>query len=179
MGNDIVEKSMKEIDPTASSQGRNQSFYKPILQIINALKSKEFFKKIRAREDERGLVITLAGDIFFKPASAELNIEESRQVLVEMAALLAVPELKDAKFRVEGHTDNVPSDPASAFPTNWELSTARAVTVLHYLVDFGVNEQQFQAAGFSDTVPLSSNETEEGRANNRRVDIVILQEGHL
>ncbi len=65
------------------------------------------------------------------------------------------------------------------FPTNWELSTARSTNVLHYLVDFGADEGRFQVSGFADTVPLASNDTEEGRAYNRRVDIVILNEGHL
>ncbi len=62
---------------------------------------------------------------------------------------------------------------------NWELSSQRAINVLHYLSDFGVNEQQFQVSGMADTVPLVSNDTPEGRAYNRRVDLVILTEGHL
>jgi chemotaxis protein MotB len=87
--------------------------------------------------------------------------------------------MEGRKFRIEGHTDAIPTDPQGQWDTNWELSTARATNVLHYLVDFGVSEEQFQVAGFADTVPLASNETEEGRAYNRRVDIVILSEGHL
>jgi chemotaxis protein MotB len=83
------------------------------------------------------------------------------------------------KFRIEGHTDNIPTDPEGEWETNWELSADRAVNVLHYLVDFGVNERQCQVAGFADTVPLASNDTREGRAYNRRVDIVLLAEGHL
>ena len=87
--------------------------------------------------------------------------------------------MQNTKFRIEGHTDSFPTDPTSDYPTNWELSTARATNVLHYLVEFGVNEGQFQVAGFADTVPLFTNDTPEGRAANRRVDIVILTEGHL
>ncbi len=136
-------------------------------------------KKVRIKEDERGLIISLAADSFFEPASAEINIEESRQVLQKVAALMSSPELAGRKFRIEGHTDNTPTDPTGPWQTNWELSSARSVNVLHYLVDFGVDERQCQVAGFADTVPLASNETREGRAYNRRVDIVLLTEGHL
>jgi chemotaxis protein MotB len=136
-------------------------------------------KKVRVMEDERGLVISLAADSFFGPASAEVRIEEARSVLQKAASLLSSPELSGRKFRIEGHTDNVPTDPRGAYYTNWELSTARATNVLHYLVDFGVDERQFQVAGFADTEPLASNDTPEGRAYNRRVDIVLLSPGHL
>ncbi len=134
-------------------------------------------KKVRVKEDERGLVISLAADAFFEPASAEVNIEESRDVLERVSNLLI--SLEDHKFRIEGHTDSISTDPDGPWRTNWELSTARATNVLHYLVDFGVNEENFQVAGFADTVPIASNETEEGRAYNRRVDIIVLSEGHL
>ena len=136
-------------------------------------------KKVRVKEDERGLVISLAADAFFEPASAEVRIEEARTVLEKAASLLSSPELRGRKFRIEGHTDSVQTDGRPPYYTNWELSTARATNVLHYLVDYGVNENQFQVAGFADTVPLATNDTPEGRAYNRRVDIVVLTPGHL
>ena len=132
--------------------------------------------KVRITEDERGLIITLASDAFFRPATAEINIEESRSMLQRLSGLLVT--MPDRKFRLEGHTESLPTDPNGPWPTNWELSTARSVNVLKYLTEFGVNEQQFQVSGFADTVPLANNNTPEGRAYNRRVDIVILSEGH-
>ncbi len=132
---------------------------------------------VRVKEDERGLIISLAGDAFFEPASAKVQIEETREVLRKLANLLQTME--DRKFRIEGHTDSTPTAEDGEWETNWELSTARATNVLHYLTDFGVEESRFQVAGFADTVPLAENETEEGRAYNRRVDIVVLSEGHL
>ncbi len=136
-------------------------------------------KKVRLKEDERGLVITLTGDNFFHPASAEVDIEESRALLQKVSRLLSSEDMRNKKFRIEGHTDDIATDPNGAYATNWELSTARSVNVLKYLVEFGVNEQQFQVAGFADTAPLAANDTAEGRAYNRRVDIVVLAEGHL
>jgi len=133
--------------------------------------------QVRVTVDERGLIISLAADSFFRPASAEVDIEADRETLQKAASFLV--SLPDRTFRIEGHTDSAPTDPDGPWETNWELSAARATNVLHYLVDFGVNEQQFQVAGFADTEPLADNETPEGRAYNRRVDIVVLTEGHL
>lgn len=135
--------------------------------------------KVRVSSNERGIVISLASDAFFRPASAQINIEETRDLLVKLAGLLSSDELKGRKFAIEGHTDSSPVDPAGPWESNWELSAARAINTLHYLSDFGVEERRFRVAGFADTIPLSSNDTEEGRAYNRRIDVIILDEAHL
>jgi chemotaxis protein MotB len=100
-------------------------------------------------------------------------------MLIRISELLKSPELEGRKFRIEGHTDDTPTDPAGPWFSNWELSSARSLNVLHYLTDFGVPERRFQVAGYAATVPIADNATEEGRAYNRRVDIIILDEGHL
>lgn len=135
--------------------------------------------KIRVSTDERGLVISLASDAFFSPASAQLNIEQTRDIMIRLATLLSSNDLAGRKFRIEGHTDSAPIDPKGPWKSNWELSATRSINVLHFLTDLGVDEKRFQVAGFADTVPLASNDTAEGRAYNRRVDIVILDSGHL
>ncbi len=134
--------------------------------------------KITVTSDERGLVITLASDAFFETGSAKLQIEETREVLLRLAQFLSSPELANRKFRIEGHTDSTVSQ-NSIYQSNWELSTARATNVLHYLSDYGVNENSFYVAGYADTQPKFENDTPEGRAYNRRVDIIILDEGHF
>jgi chemotaxis protein MotB len=136
-------------------------------------------QKVRVTEMERGLVISLAADAFFETASAELDIERSREVLRKLSNLLNSDQLSDRKFRIEGHTDSIPVAEDGPWDSNWELSSARGLSVLQYLLDYGVNEEQFQVMGLADTVPLFSNDTAEGRAYNRRVDVVILTEGHL
>jgi chemotaxis protein MotB len=135
--------------------------------------------QVRITQDERGLVVSLASDAFFETASAELNIEASREVFIKLSELLQSDAVADRKFRIEGHTDNIPTDPAGEWETNWELSTARSLSTLRLLRDYGVPEQRFQVMGLADTVPLVSNDTAEGRAYNRRVDVIILTEGHL
>ena len=134
---------------------------------------------VKIKEDERGLVISLAGDILFQRASAEVDLDRSRDALQKLARFLESPEIADRRIRLEGHSDSSPTDPDGPWPTNWELSTARSAAVLHYLVDYGANENRFQVAGFADTAKLRDPElTEEDRAENRRVDIVILKEAH-
>ena len=134
--------------------------------------------RITITSDERGLVINLAADAFFAEKSAELNIEETRDTLLRIAQFLSMPELAGRKFRIEGHTDSTTAD-STKWPSNWELSSARAVNVLHYLSDFGIEESQFSVAGYADNQPRHSNDTPDGRAYNRRVDIIILDEGHF
>ncbi|MCX7025548.1 MAG: flagellar motor protein MotB [Spirochaetes bacterium] len=135
--------------------------------------------KVRISSDERGVVISLMSDAFFRPGSAELDIEETRDTLLRLADLLNSKELADRRFRIEGHTDSSPVDPAGKWGSNWELSAARSINTLKYIADFGVEERRFSVAGFADTVPIALNDTEEGRAYNRRVDIVIIDDAHL
>ncbi|MCF7928023.1 MAG: flagellar motor protein MotB [Spirochaetales bacterium] len=133
-------------------------------------------EKVRITVDERGLVISLASDALFRPASAELDFNTARPMLRKVSTMLTSEQITegDYRFRIEGHTDAMPTDPGGEWYSNWELSTARANNVLHALVDYGVNESNFEVVGYADTRPLMSNETEEGRAYNRRVDIVIM-----
>ncbi len=135
--------------------------------------------KITITSDERGLIITLLSDNFFEEGSAELNINDTRETLLRLADFFRSDELKGRRFRIEGNTDSTPVAENSIFPSNWELSATRAVNVLHYLADYGVRENDFSVAGYSDTRPKFSNDTAEGRAYNRRVDIIILDEGHF
>ena len=135
--------------------------------------------KITITSDERGLIITLLSDNFFEEGSAELNINDTRETLLRLADFFKSDEFKDCRFRLEVHTDNTPVTNDSVFPSNWELSATRAVNVLHYLADYGVRENDFSVAGYADTRPKFSNDTAEGRAYNRRVDIIILDEGHF
>ena len=155
-----------------SGRALDQARKKAVSQFQSEIKS----NKVRVTIDERGLIISLAADSFFRPASAEVDIEAARETLQKASSL--VNSLEDQRnFRIEGHTDSLPTDPEGRWETNWELSAERSANVLHYMVDFGVDESRFQIAGCADTRPLADNSTPEGRAYNRRVDIVILAEG--
>jgi chemotaxis protein MotB len=136
-------------------------------------------RQVRIAPDERGLVISLASDIFFESASAEINMEQAREILIKLGQFLRSPEVEGRIFRIEGHTDNVPTDPTGPYPTNWDLAAARASAVLHRLVDYDVNESRFQLMSRGEFAPVVENDTVEGRAYNRRVDVIILTQGTL
>jgi chemotaxis protein MotB len=120
---------------------------------------------------ERGrIVIDMPQDILFDSGSADLG-DVGSVALRQVAAVLS--DFDDRQFQVEGHTDNVPIR-TSRFPSNWELSTARALSVVHLLVGAGLSPTNLSAAGFGEFRPRAGNETDAGRALNRRIEIVLV-----
>lgn len=123
--------------------------------------------------DHRGIVVSMREAGSFPTGSADLS-PVAREVLSELAATLG-PDAT-TKLRVEGHTDDVPIL-TGRFASNWELSTARATSVVTYLVQqVGLTPQRLSAAGYGEYHPRVQNVTEADRARNRRVDVVILNE---
>jgi chemotaxis protein MotB len=120
-------------------------------------------------EDGR-IVINLKQDILFDSGSDRVG-DEGKETLVEVAAALA--EFPDRSFQVEGHTDDVPIQTAR-FPSNWELSTARSTSVVMILIEGGVLPANVSAAGFGEFRPRADNETDEGKALNRRIEIIMV-----
>ena len=175
--NQLAELGNSALTLPSSTIGRQLDRDRSVTQL--ALRDQLRNTNIVTREDERGFVVSLGADAFFESGSAEVNIENARDTLVEVATLLQQPELEDITFRIEGHTDSILPDPSGPWPTNWDLSAARSINILRYLVDYGVSEERFQVMGLADTVPLAPNDTAEGRALNRRVDIVLITEGLL
>ena len=161
------------------SMERGRSLGTALRKAISVFSPEIRSNKLRITHDERGIVITLASDAFFNPASARINIEATRDILLRLGGYLSSADVEGRKFRIEGHTDAVDIDPSGPWTSNWELSAARSINILHYLMDLGIDENRFQIAGFADTVPIASNDSPEGRAYNRRVDIIILDDGHL
>jgi chemotaxis protein MotB len=118
-------------------------------------------------------------DAFFESGSPELTPEGVR-VVNKMGRFLGDDSFEGNVIRVEGHTDNRPippgSDIAEIYPTNWELSAARAVRVVRVLdEDHGIGGDRLQAIGYGEHQPVESNDIEEGRAYNRRIEVVIMR----
>ena len=126
--------------------------------------------QLRVRIVRGRMVVELAENILFDSGAAELK-EEGQNALRQVGAVLA--QIANRDFQVAGHTDNVPIH-TRRFPSNWELSTARAVTVAKFLSDSGVPSARLSAAGYADSQPSGSNDTEEGRRQNRRIEIVLM-----
>ncbi len=142
----------------------------------------ELTKSLQAEIDKGDVKISQARDrlsihvvdrILFESGQARLK-PAGLQVLKQVSDVLR--NATDKHIRIEGHTDNVPIGGRlrSRFPTNWELSTARATSVVHYLIEEGgVDRRMLEAGGYADTRPLENNDTEAGKAANRRIEIVL------
>jgi outer membrane protein OmpA-like peptidoglycan-associated protein len=124
-------------------------------------------ENLQLRQTESGVVVTL-GDVLFETGQTELR-EEAMASLVEVVDLLQSEPEK--KIRIEGHTDSTGDS-----ETNLRISQQRADAVLNALVSLGVDRDRFTTTGMGEDFPIASNDTEEGRARNRRVDVILLDE---
>jgi chemotaxis protein MotB len=148
-----------------------QSEFAALERKINAYaRAHGFAAQVQAVIERRGLVVRVLTDkLLFDSGQATLQ-PPGMPLLNEVAQLLNVD--RSHPIIVEGHTDNVPIATAE-FPSNWELSTSRATNVVRYLIGRGVSRSRLAAAGYADLNPVASNATADGRALNRRVDIVF------
>jgi len=120
--------------------------------------------------EKRGLVIRVSDHIFFNSGEAFIRPDMEPVLNVLAQTLEKIPN----HIRIEGHTDNVPINTAG-FPSNWELSTARATMIVRYLLDhFRFDPDRLSATGYAEFRPVDTNSTPDGRLQNRRVDFVIL-----
>ena len=126
--------------------------------------------KLRVRIVRGRMVVELSENILFDSGRADLKTE-GQAALTEVASVLA--SIPDRDFQIAGHTDNIPIKSAK-YPSNWHLSSARALTVAIYLAEKGVPAVRLSAAGYADTQPAASNDTPEGRQQNRRIEIVLM-----
>ncbi|GEL08062.1 flagellar motor protein MotS [Salisediminibacterium halotolerans] len=139
-------------------------------EVNDYLEEEELTEEISASRDDRGVVLVLQEQALFETAEAEI-VEGAEPFLEKVGELLdTIPNM----VKVEGHTDSRPIETAQ-FPSNWELSGARASSVIRYLTeeDAELDEKRFLAVGYGDTRPVAPNTTEENLQQNRRVVLVI------
>jgi chemotaxis protein MotB len=174
-GATINDKTLKQLD------GLKHLSKKPILsgekalgrfkRNVETLLGTDVLKgNVRAHMEPRGLIISLGENGVFDSGSDQ--IKPDGKVLLDTLATSLVS--LGNYIRIEGHTDDVPIH-NERFPSNWELSTARATAVIsHLIVKFGLSPELISAAGYAEYRPSAPNDTVEGRARNRRVDVVVL-----
>lgn len=124
--------------------------------------------KVSAENTDGGAVITLSDMLMFKVGAAEMKLE-GKETLAKLAGIL-----KQFKYKVEvvGHTDNIPVSSGNQYKSNWELSAARACDIVELLINEGIDPMYLTASGRASVEPITSNDTPEGRARNRRVEII-------
>ena len=169
-----LEKALKatkaDLDELKKQRAAAEARLRKYRQLAAKLASMVQSGKLKVKVRNGKMVIELANNILFDAGKTELK-EDGQAALTELAAVLQT--IKDRSFLVTGHTDNVPVK-ASKFKSNWELSTARAVTVVQYLQGGGVKPDKLAAAGYGEYDPVASNDTDDGKALNRRIEIVLM-----
>jgi chemotaxis protein MotB len=157
----------------AAARLKEQEDFRRLKQQIDAYaREKGIQDKVQTVIAQRGLVIRLLTDrVLFDSGLADLK-PAATPVLSKVGDILRRERIH--QVMVEGHTDSVPIA-GSVFPTNWELSTARASRVVRFLIASGVQSRRLSAAGYSALHPIATNLTASGRSRNRRVEIVLLR----
>ncbi len=165
--NSATEENTNKEQPTATVVHNTTTEQSTVWQ--QRLKSIQKNKdNITIEENEQELSVTLNNQLIFEPGEAVIKAH-AHNTLNEIATLL---KQHSHATSIAGHTDNTPIQSA-LYPSNWELSTGRATNITRYLIEQGVPAAQLRAIGYADTRPKASNETEEGKANNRRVTITL------
>jgi len=169
---DLGQSSVEKL-PTTDQKDLEETANLAIIKakVDSYIKAKGLNASVSATLEERGVVISFKDAILFKLGSAELTPKAKTIVKQIGEILLPLPNF----IRIEGHTDNLPIK-TSKYPSNWELSTARATSVVHELID-GLNfpPARLSAIGYGEYRPKVPNTSEQNRQKNRRVDIVILK----
>lgn len=171
---DKIEMTAEEIEQLALAED-----YKELAAIQDKVKAyiaeRNMEDKLEAELTSKGLVLKIKDGVLYRSGSADIS-ESSRTVAEEIGKLLVTDPPRS--IFIEGHTDNIPST-SDRFPSNWELSSSRAINFMKILLENNeLDPTKFSATGFAEHQPIASNETAEGRAENRRVEVLISLYAH-
>tara|TARA_Y100001933_G_scaffold262578_1_gene320556 strand:+ start:2952 stop:3845 length:894 start_codon:yes stop_codon:yes gene_type:complete len=163
------------VDPGYADQAEGDSRIEPSVdRLLERFAGLDGIEAPRVASDTDWLEISLSSEVLFEAGATSLN-PGALPILEEVAAFLAE---FDNPVTVEGYTDNVPVS-SSRFPSNWELSAFRASVVARFLEQRDVDRDRIAAVGYGENHPVATNATPEGRARNRRVDIIVARRGNL
>jgi chemotaxis protein MotB len=165
--NDELAKSTRKLAEAKEALEKKSAEYE---SLAHSLKQEISEGKIQLSELQGRMTVQLKDKILFASGSARVN-KEGQEALVKIAG--ALKGVHGRIIRVEGHTDDVPTDKGGPFPSNWELSLARAMAVVRALQDAGVDPTVLSAAGYGQYQPIAPNDSPENRSLNRRIEIVL------
>lgn len=164
-----LEETRRALDELRERERQAQARLETFRDLLSRFQELIDSGQLRVRIANNQMLVELPEGVLFDSGRAELK-EDGQTTLQAVVEVLR--SIEDRNFQVAGHTDNIPIR-TRRFRSNWELSTQRAVNVARYMIEQGLGANRISAAGYADTVPVSSNETAEGRAQNRRIDIVL------
>jgi len=172
LGNEIGDLNARLSQLQGEKETELSELEKAKLLLEEKLKQEIGDKSVRLEMAEKGLAIIFLTEVLFDSGKVEIK-PEAFSSLDKIAGVLK-QNVEDRNIGIEGHTDNEPIK-HSGWKSNWELSTSRATSVLHYLVDKkGISPKRVAAIGYGEYRPVASNDTASGKKQNRRVEIVIL-----
>ena len=172
--NGILQAKVVDLSPKADKAERLERATQTYQNLQKKLETEIQEGQVQLKEMKDRLTMTMVDKIIFPSGSTEIS-KAGKKVLDKVVSILK--DVKDKRIQVEGHTDNVHivSELKNRYPTNWELSTARATEVVRYLQENGgIDPKQLSATGYSEFQPVASNDTEAGKHKNRRIEIVLL-----
>ncbi len=174
LGREVERLRLKAGELSSAKEQEVANVKKTYENLVQELKKEIAQGDIKITQAVDRLSVNMVEKILFDSGQAEIK-KDGLKVIQRVGDILK--KVTDRQIRVEGHTDNMQIGPRlrDKYPTNWELSTARATNVVRYLEDkVGIDPKLLSAAGLADNNPVASNDTPEGRAQNRRIEIVLL-----
>jgi chemotaxis protein MotB len=165
-----LERTQRALTELQERERQAQARLATFRQMVERFRAMIASGRLRVRIVRGRMVVELPDNILFESGEAELK-EAGQTALAEIVEVLKT--IPGREFQVAGHTDNVPIR-SRRFPSNWELSTSRAVAVTKFMIERGLDGSRLSAAGCAEMAPVASNDTPEGRAQNRRIEIILL-----
>jgi chemotaxis protein MotB len=165
-----LQETQRALEELRARERQQQARLATFRQMLSRFQSMIDSGRLRVRIVRNRMLIELSDNILFDSGDDALK-DEGREALTQIAQVLQT--IPDRQFQVAGHTDNIPIR-SRRFPSNWELSSARAVNVARFLIEQGMSADRISAAGYADTQPVASNSSPDGRAQNRRIEIVLM-----
>ncbi|HEY7958235.1 MAG: OmpA family protein [Polyangia bacterium] len=165
-----LDEAKKRMDEMKRAQEQAEKRAAQFRMMVAKFKSMIDAGKLQVEIRDGLMLVKLPDNILFDPGRTDLK-PAGKDALKQVAQILA--SIEGRKFQVAGHTDNTPIH-SKRFKSNWELSTQRAVEVVKFMAESGMDAKRLSAAGYADTLPVADNSTEQGRAQNRRIEIVVV-----
>ena len=165
-----LESAKKRMEELRKAQAQAEARAAQFRKLVTQFKTLTDAGKLQVEIRENRMIVRLGDKILFDPGKTDLK-PEGKDALRQVTEVLKA--LPNRNFQIAGHTDNAPMKSAK-FRSNWDLSTARAVEVLNFMITAGMEPKRVSAAGYAETSPVAANDTPENKAKNRRIEITLV-----
>jgi len=165
-----LETAKKRMEELRKAQAQAEARASQFRKLVSQFKQLTDAGKLQVELRENRMIVRLGDQILFDPGKTELKKEGEDALRQVTDVLKAIP---NRNFQVAGHTDNIPIK-SKRFRSNWDLSTARAVEVVNFMIASGMEPKRLSAAGYADQSPVAGNDTSENKAKNRRIEITLV-----